>query len=304
MSTPDLAAQAAAPLVVTGSSGFVGRALMGHWGQYARGLSLRDQAQDWTAALAGARTVVHLAARVHVMRDKDPDPLAAFRQVNVQTSVRLAQCAADAGVRRLVFLSSVKVMGEHSAPDRPFKESDTPQPDDAYGHSKWEAEQALTKLCSARGLELVIIRAPLVYGPGVKANFAALLRAVYAGWPLPLGAVDNRRSLLSLDNLIDFITLCCHHRQAANQTFLVSDGHDVSTAQLLGHMAQALGRRSRTFSVPVPLLRLAGGLLGRRAALERLCGNLQVDIAKARKLLDWEPPQSIDEGLLKAVSAL
>jgi len=298
------AARTAAPLVVTGASGFVGRALMAHWGPAARALSLRDPTVDWSQALTGARTVVHLAARVHVMHERAADPLAAFRQANVHASVRLARCAAQAGVRRLVFLSSVKVLGERSAPGRPLTEADTPAPEDAYGQSKWEAEQALAALARETGLEVVIVRAPLVYGPGVKANFAALLRAVRAGWPLPLGAVDNRRSLVGLDNLVDFLTLCCHHQAAANQTFLVSDGHDISTAQLLVHMAQALGRPPRTFSVPVPVLHLAGRVLGRRAAVDRLCGNLQVDISQAKKLLAWTPPFGINVGLQQAVSTL
>ena len=298
------AAQCAAPLVITGASGFVGRALMAHWGPSSRAMSLRDPSLDWHHTLAGAGTVVHLAARVHVMRESAGDPLEAFRQANVHASVRLARCAVEAGVKRMVFLSSVKVLGEHSAPGHPLNEADTPAPEDAYGQSKWEAELALDALARETGLELVIIRAPLVYGPGVKANFAALLRAVRAGWPLPLGAVDNRRSLLGLDNLVEFINLCCHHPAAANQTFLISDGKDISTAQLIGHMAQALGCPSRTFSVPMPWLRLAGRLLGRSAAVDRLCGNLQVDISKAEKLLAWTPSHSIDEGLQHAVSAL
>lgn len=304
MSPAPAAAQAAAPLVVTGANGFVGRALMAHWGPAAQAISLRDPAVDWAQALHGARTVVHLAARVHVMQEHAADPLEAFRQANVHASVRLARCAAEAGVRRLVFLSSVKVLAERSAPGRPLTEADTPAPEDAYGQSKWEAEQALMAIARETGLELVIIRAPLVYGPGVKANFAALLRAVRAGWPLPLGAVDNRRSLVGLDNLVDFIGLCCHHPAAANQTFLVSDGQDISTAQLLGHMAQALGRPPRTFSVPVPCLRVAGRLLGRSAAVDRLCGTLQVDISKAAQVLDWTPPFDIQVGLQKAVTTL
>jgi nucleoside-diphosphate-sugar epimerase len=251
--------------------------------------------------LAGQDCVVHLAARVHVMNDAVPDPLAEFRAANVELTVHLARQAAQAGVHRFIFISSVKVNGEETAADRPFTANDTPQPQDPYGVSKMEAEQALRSLAAQIGLEVVIIRPPLVYGPGVKANFAALMRAVQRGWPLPLGTVRNQRSLVALDNLVDFIITCITHPQAANQTFLVSDGQDISTTELVRGMARAAGVPARLLPVPVWVLQAGAALLGKGDAVQRLCGNLQVDISKARRLLGWVPPISVDEGLRRAM---
>jgi nucleoside-diphosphate-sugar epimerase len=256
---------------------------------------------DWHLVLIGVEIVVHLAARVHVMHDTESDPLTAFRNVNVEGTLNLARQAAAAGVRRFVFISSVKVNGECTEPGHAFTETDVPNPQDAYGQSKHEAEEGLRVIAAATGMEVVIIRPPLVYGPGVKANFAALTRAVQRGWPLPLGAVHNQRSLVALDNLVDFIITCVTRPQAANQTFLVSDGQDLSTAELVRGMARAAGVPARLLPVPVWALQAVAKLLGKQDAVQRLCGNLQVDISKARRLLGWVPPVSVDEGLRRAM---
>lgn len=257
---------------------------------------------DWRQVLAGVKSVVHLAARVHVMHDTAADPVTAFRAVNVDGTVNLARQAAAAGVKRFVFISSVKANGESTQPGRAFTETDAPNPQDAYGQSKHEAEQGLRQLSADTGMEVVIIRPPLVYGPGVKANFAALMRVVQRGWPLPLGAVHNQRSLVALDNLVDFIITCITHPQAANQTFLVSDGQDLSTTELVRGMAQAAGVPARLLPVPVWALQAGASLLGKGDAVQRLCGNLQIDTSKARHLLDWVPPVSVEEGLRRAMA--
>ena len=262
-----------------------------------------EPATDWSLALNGVSAVVHCAARVHVMHDTEADPLTAFRAVNVEGTLNLARQAAAAGIKRFVFISSVKVNGESTQPGRAFTEADAPDPQDAYGQSKHEAEQGLRQLATDTGMEVVIIRPPLVYGPGVKANFAALMRAVQRGWPLPLGAVHNQRSLVALDNLVDFILTCITHPQAANQTFLVSDGQDLSTTELVRGMAQAAGVPARLLPVPVWALQAGASLLGKGDAVQRLCGNLQVDISKARSLLGWVPPVSVEEGLRRAMGA-
>ena len=259
---------------------------------------------DWTQAVGGFDATIHLAARVHVMDDKSADPLAEFRKVNVDGTLNLARQAAAAGVRRFVFMSSVKVNGESTQIGHPFTEADAPSPQDAYGVSKYEAEQGLREIALKTGMEVVIIRPPLVYGPGVRANFAALMRAVQKGVPLPLGAVYNQRSLVSLDNLVDFVMTCATHPQAANQTFLVSDGHDLSTTELVCGLADALNVPQRFLPVPVFLLKAGAAILGKRASVERLCGNLQVDTAKARQLLGWVPPIMVDEGLRRAVAGM
>ena len=303
-------------VLVTGASGFVGKALSVRLLEENKALTLASRSQDspeivaigelgittdWMSALRQCDTVVHLAARVHVMQDTAADPLTVFRDVNVGGTVNLARQSAAAGVKRFVFISSVKVNGEITLPGRAFIETDPPAPQDAYGQSKHEAEQVLRLVAADSGMQVVIIRPPLVYGPGVKANFAALMRAVQRGYPLPLGAVHNQRSLVALDNLIDFIILCTTHPFAANQTFLVSDGQDMSTTQLIRGIAQAAGVSARLLPVPVPLLRAAASLLGKADAIDRLCGNLQVDISKARQLLNWNPPVSVQEGLRRAV---
>jgi UDP-glucose 4-epimerase len=260
-----------------------------------------DRATNWTEALREVDAVFHLAARVHVMKDTAVDSLAEFRKVNVLGTLNLARQAAAVGVKRFVFVSSVKVNGESTPVGQAFTEADEPNPQDAYAVSKFEAEQGLREIAADTGMAVVIIRPPLVYGPGIKANFAALMRAVQRGWPLPLGAVRNQRSLVALDNLVDFVVTCITHPQAVNQTFLVSDGQDLSTTELVRGMAHAAGVPARLLPVPVWALQAGATLLGKGDAVQRLCGNLQVDISKARQLLGWVPPVSVDEGLRRAV---
>ena len=260
---------------------------------------------DWTVALKNVEQVVHLAARVHVMNDKSPDPLAEFRRVNVEGTVNLARQAAAAGVRRFVFLSSIKVNGEFTVAGQSFTADDVPAPQDAYGISKHEAEQLLRQIAEETGMEVVIIRSPLVYGPGVKANFAAMMRWLARGLPLPLSAVSqNRRSLVALDNLVDLIVTCLDHPSAANQTFLASDGEDLSTADLLQRMGSAMGRAARLFYVPTVFLKLAAHLVNKPGIYQRLCGSLQLDITKTRQVLGWVPPVSVNEGLRRAAEGL
>jgi nucleoside-diphosphate-sugar epimerase len=254
---------------------------------------------DWTDALLGIKVVIHLAGRVHVMKDTAIDALAEFRRDNVDGTLNLARQAVEAGVQRFIFISSIKVNGEGTLLGHPFTAEDQPAPVDAYGISKREAEDALRQLAKDTGLEVVIIRPPLVYGPGVKANFQSMMRWLDKGFPLPLGAIHNQRSLLALDNLIDLIITCIHHPAAANQTFLAGDGEDLSTSELLQRMAAALGKKAWLVPVPSVLLVLGAILIGKQAMAQRLCGSLQADISKARALLDWNPPVNVDEALRK-----
>ena len=255
---------------------------------------------DWHRPLANVQAVVHLAARVHVMCDEVADPLREFRLVNVAGTLNLVRQAASAGVRRFVFLSSVKVNGDVGA----YTEASPPAPADAYGMSKHEAELGLRQIAAEMGIEVAIIRPPLVYGPRVKANFHALMRGVARGIPLPLGAIHNRRSLIALDNLVDFILTCIEHPAAANETFLVSDGEDCSTTDLIRRLARAMGRPARLIPVPAAVLMTGATLLGKRDVAKPLLGSLQVDISKARQLLGWAPPISMDEGLRRAAAFL
>lgn len=257
---------------------------------------------DWSTAVRDVDVVVHVAARVHIMHDTASDPLAEFRRVNVEGTIRLARTAAQAGVRRLVFLSSIKVNGEQTD-DRPFRASDTPAPTDPYGISKLEAERALLSLGQETGMEVVIIRPVLVYGPGVKANFAAMMRWVRRGVPLPLGAISNRRSLVARTNLVDLIAIATRHPAAANQVFLVSDGEDLSVSELLRRMARASGVRSRLIPVPQFLLALGARLVGRSDMAQRLFGSLQVDIQHTRETLGWSPVIGVDEALAETAGA-
>lgn len=245
--------------------------------------------------------LVHSAARVHVMQDTFGDPLTTYGNANVAGTMSLARQAAAAGVKRFVYLSSVKVNGEFTKAGQPFTADDVPSPEDPYGVSKYEAEQLLKQIARETGMEVVIIRPPLVYGPGVKANFESMMRWVARGMPLPLAAVtENRRSLVALDNLVDLIVTCLNHPAAANQTFLVSDGEDLSTADLLKRVGGALGHPARLFSMPPALLKLGASLVNKPGIYQRLCGSLQLDITKTRQLLDWTPPVSVDEGLRRA----
>lgn len=308
-------------ILVTGASGFVGRALVARLAtQRLLKVSLRRMAGDfpenvevvqaelepgqyWSASLAGVGAVIHCAARVHVMNEESADPLAEFRRVNVDGTMHLAKQAASAGVRRFIFVSSIKVNGELTRPGAPFFADQPLNPEDPYGISKMEAEEGLRALAQESGIEVVIIRPPLVYGPGVKANFLAMMRWLKRGVPLPLGAVTgNRRSLVALDNLVDLIVTCIDHPAAANQTFLASDGESLSTAALLLRMGEALGRPARLIPVPVPLLQMGAAFLGKRDMAQRLCGSLEVDISKTRELLDWTPPISVDEGLRRTAA--
>ena len=235
------------------------------------------------------------------MNDDETDPLESYRAVNVEGSLNLARQAAAAGVRRFVLLSSIKVSGECTEQGRPFTADDAPASEDPYGISKREAEQLLRQIAADTGMEVVIIRPPLVYGPGVKANFQSMMRWLVRGVPLPLAAVtDNRRSLVALDNLVDLIVTCLNHPAAANQTFLVSDGEDLSTAELLKRMGSALGCPARLFYLPPALLKLGATVLNKPDIYQRLCGSLQLDIAKTRQLLGWTPPVSVEEGLRRA----
>lgn len=306
-------------IVLTGASGFVGRCLLNELleaehqvtavlRRQADGVDPRTSVQvidnfarslSWGALLNGQEVVVHCAARVHVMHDTSTDPLVEFRQVNVEGTLNLARQAAAAGVRRFIFISSIKVNGEGTSVGAPYLADAQPAPADPYGISKMEAEQGLRTLAAETGMEVVIIRPVLVYGPGVKANFLSMMSWLHKGVPLPFGAIHNRRSLVALDNLADLIVTCIEHPAAANQTFLVSDGEDLSSSELLRRMGVALGKPARLLPVPSRLLEVGAAMLGKQALAQRLCGSLQVDIGKTRELLNWTPPLSVDDALRK-----
>jgi nucleoside-diphosphate-sugar epimerase len=260
-----------------------------------------DGSTDWRQALAGVDVVIHLAARTHAVRERRGGDLADYRLVNVDGTRRLAEAAAQSGVRRIVFVSSIKVNGERTS-GRPFQAGDVPAPEDAYGISKWEAEQVVAEVAGRAGLESVVIRPPLVYGPGAGGNFARLCQAIRRGFVLPLGAVDNRRSLVALDNLVDLIVSCVAHTAAPGGTFLVSDGEDISTPDLIRRIAEAMGTRARLLPVSPNVLRVAGHLTGRNAEIGRLLGSLQVDIEDTRQILDWAPAVTLDQGLQRALA--
>lgn len=302
---------------LTGASGFVGAGLLSFLscGPFVCTVALRNSLPflpndvrvekitsltvdaSLQAGLVGQDVVVHCAGRAHVMHEQAKDPLAEFRAVNLHGTLNLARQAAAAGVKRFIFISSIKVSGEETRPGLAYSADASPAPVDAYGISKFEAEQGLQVLAAETGMEVVIIRPVVVYGPGVKANFHSMINWLYKGIPLPFGAIHNRRSFVSIDNLVHLIVTCIDHPAAANEIFLVSDGEDLSTTELLHRMAKALGRPARLLPVPSWLLKTGALMLGKPALAQRLCGSLQVDIRRTRELLDWTPPVSIDEAL-------
>lgn len=304
-------------ILVTGASGFVGQPLcaaLHATGWLVRAVSRSnrssipgvehlalgniDENTDWFPALQGVTHIVHLAARVHVMQETAEDPLQVFRKANVAGTLNLARQAAQAGVKRFVFVSSVKVNGEETF-SRPFSELDAPNPLDAYGVSKMEAEKQLLALAKETGLEVVIVRPPLVYGADVKGNFAQMLRVLHRRIPLPLASVQNVRSLVYVENLVDALILCATHPKADGQTYLVSDGEDISTPELLSRLSQAMGFPARLFSFPVWGLGLVAKLFGKGEQVRRLTGSLQIDSSKIRRELGWSPPFTLQQGLQK-----
>ncbi len=303
-------------LLVTGANGFVGHALCdeARLRRYQVRCATRaawqsdsctehvavgaiDDKTDWTDALQGVDAVIHLAARVHVMSDEADDPLTEFLAVNLHGTANLARQAARAGVKRLVYVSSIKVNGEHTAGAGAFTEADQADPQDPYAVSKWEAEQALHRIAAETGLEVVVVRPPLVYGAGVKGNFISMLDVLAKGIPLPLASVHNRRSLIYVGNLVDALIACSLHPGAAGQTYVVSDGEDISTPELLLRLGEAMGRSARLFPCPPAALKVVGRLTGRSGQIERLLGALRVDGGKIRRDLSWTPPYTLQQGL-------
>ena len=304
-------------ILVTGGTGFIGRALVTRLVQdraqvrssvrHRPKLSIEVQAPslgpdaEWRSALEGMATVIHTAARAHVLKEEAESPIQIFRELNSAGTLKLARQAAEVGVQRFLFLSSIGVNGTQSI--KPFTESDVPHPIEPYAVSKLEAEQGLIGLSRETGMEVVIIRPPLVYGPSAPGNFGKLANAVRRGIPLPLGAVtQNRRTLVGLDNLVDLIVTCAYHPAAANQAFLAGDDEDLSTADLLRRMAKAFGVSPHLLPVPVPVLKAMARAAGKSGMVERLCGSLQVDITKAREVLGWKPPLTVDEGLARVAA--
>jgi UDP-glucose 4-epimerase len=309
-------------ILITGSSGFVGKQFLDNeliLDRYnIRTVSREystfnpdsvlieniDNNTNWMVALLNVETVIHCAARVHIMDGNLTNPLNEFREVNTYGTLNFAQQAADAGVKRFIFISSIKVNGESSELGFPFKPDDDFIPTDHYGLSKYEAEVGLRKIAIETGMEVVIIRPPLVYGPGVKANFASMMKWINKGFPLPLGGIkENKRSIVSVDNLVDLIVTCIDHPNAANQTFLVSDDDDVSTTQLLANMATALDAPNRLLPIPSSWFTLAAKSIGKPDISQRLCGSLQVDISKTKEMLNWQPPYSSAESMAKTANA-
>ena len=307
-------------VLVTGANGFVGSVLCPLLAERGYGVrvAIRGTARpppaamgsvvigdigartDWAEALTGVEMVVHLAARAHQPGD-GPQDAARYLETNAYGTQRLAQQAADSGVRRFIYLSSVKVNGEETRA-RAFGGEDPPQPEDDYGRSKWQAETLLAAVARVSGMSCAVVRSPLVYGPGVRANFLRLLQWVDRERPLPFGSVRNQRSLVSAANLCDLLARLLEHPAAAGRVWMVADGTGVSTPELIRRLARLMGRRARLLPVPVPLLRLAAALVGRGPQARRLCGSLVVDVSQTRDLLQWTPPLSVDEGLARTVN--
>lgn len=307
-------------VLVTGATGFVGTHLCERF--LEEGVSFRKAIRnnnverheyaavgdisgetDWSTALENINVIVHLAARVHVMRESTPDPLEAFRMVNVEGTLNLAVQAAAEGVKRFIFLSTIKVNGEGTIAN-PFQADDQPDPVDAYSVSKMEAEAGLLRIAQDTGMEVVIIRPPLVYGPGAGGNFARLLQLVQKRWYLPLGSIHNKRSLIGIRNLCSLIEVCLTHPAAANRILLASDGDDVSTPQLIELIAKSFGVAARIFPFPVNMLLLLAKIAGKEAELSRLTGSLQIDSSLTRNLLHWSPPLSLERGIRESVAGL
>lgn len=309
-------------ILLSGATGFIGSSLTQHLHRHGYTLtaavrrandSLPPNVQqipvsdllpdtDWTPVLNDVDTIIHLAARAHILQDQATVPLAAFRETNTYATLNLAQQAANAGVRRFIFISSIGVNGNQTF-NKPFSTDNTPDPIEPFAISKHEAEIGLRQIAAETGMEVVIIRPSLVYGANAPGNFGQLIKTVARGIPLPLGNIHNQRSLVALPNLIDLITTCIDHPAAANQTFLVSDGEDLSTTELLQRLSKALGKPARLLPIPQSRLETGLTLLGKRAIAQRLCGNLQVDISKTRDLLGWNPPVSVDEALRQTAEA-
>lgn len=305
-------------VLITGGGGFIGRNLaleMARRGWKVRG-AVRKQSMlpdgvgqvivgdidgqtNWDEALSGIDTVIHLAARAHVLRETAPDPIKSFHRVNVEGGAQLARAAASCEVKRLLYVSSAGVQGLQTLPEKPFTEIDPPRPHNAYTRSKLQAEQALMFESSRSGLEIVIVRPPLVYGANAPGNFAQMIKVLRRGIPLPFASVSNRRSLIYIDNLVDALFACATHSAAAGQTYLVSDGEDISTPELLSQLGAAMGYPARLLPCPLALLKLAGRLTGKSAQVERLLGSLQIDSARIRRELGWQPPYTLQQGLQK-----
>jgi nucleoside-diphosphate-sugar epimerase len=309
-------------ILLTGASGFVGRAILKKGENQSdivirpvyRSISLtngkseavvvtnHDSKANWSLALNDVDVVIHAAAITQNINLSTLDLLAEYRRVNVDGTVNLARQAAFAGVRRFIFISSIKVNGESTVLGRPFTANDTPAPEDCYAFSKAEAETQLIELAKETGMEVTIIRPPLVYGPGVKGNFASLISLIRRGLPLPLGGIlNNKRSIVSVDNLVDLIFICAHHPKAGNQTFLVSDGEDLSTTEIVSKISEVLELPPRLFRAPASFIYFIASLMGKKTTIQRLFGTLQVDIEKTCELLDWRPSVTVVEGLRKAL---
>lgn len=307
-------------ILVTGANGFIGAAVCKE--AIARGAAVHAAVRatrapaipgsttfavgevgpqtDWSQALVECDTVIHLAGRAHVLREHSADPMAEFRRINVAGTLALASQAARAGIQRFIFISSIGVNGAQTQ-GQPLTADAPPAPHSPYALSKHEAEQGLWNTARQTGMPTLVIRPPLVYGPGAPGNFATLLRWLRTGLPLPLGAIQNQRSLVALDNLVDLVLTCVDYAAAPGHTYLVSDGEDLSTTELLRRLAQAMHRPARLWPVPQPWLKRAAQLLGRNAAYQSLCGSLQVDMSGTQRQLDWRPPVSVNEGLRRAV---